>query len=63
MLSPEIVNLMPEVRDCIGYSHNHFPLIPSNRNSHFERLWRVTHQADYIIRELLIKRPNCRRLT
>jgi hypothetical protein len=30
-------------------------LIPFNRNSHFERLWRVTRQAEYTIRELLIK--------
>jgi hypothetical protein len=61
MLSPEVVmNLLPEVLDCVGYSHNHSPLISSNRNSPFERLWRVSHQTDYTIRELLIKRPNCR---
>ena len=35
------MNLLPEVRDCIGYSHKHSRLIPSNRNSRFERLWRV----------------------
>ena len=47
MLSPEVVmNLAPEVRDCPGYSHNHSPLITSNRNSHFEHLWHVSRQAD-----------------
>jgi hypothetical protein len=30
-------------------------LIPSNRNSHFERLGRLIRQADYTIGELLIK--------
>jgi hypothetical protein len=56
MLSPEIVmNLLPEARNCLGYSHNHSPLITSNRNSHFQRLCRVTRQADYTIGELLIK--------
>jgi len=54
------MNLLPEVLDCVGYSHNHSPLISSNRNSPFERLWRVSHQTDYTIRELLITRPNCR---
>jgi hypothetical protein len=43
MLSPEVVmNLSPEVRDFIGYSHDHCSLIPSNRSSRSERLWRVT---------------------
>jgi len=38
MLSPEVVmNLSPEVRDCIGYSHDH---CSSNRSSRSERLWR-----------------------
>jgi hypothetical protein len=56
MLSPEIVmNLLPEIRDCLGYSHNRSPLITSNRNSHFQRLCRVIRQADYTIRELLIE--------
>ena len=56
MLSPEVVmNLLPEVRDCLGYSHNHSPLITSTGNSHFERLWCVSRQADYTVRELLIK--------
>jgi hypothetical protein len=54
MLSPEVVmNLLPEVRDCIGYSHNHSPLILSNRSSRFEGLWRVTGQADCTIGQLL----------
>jgi hypothetical protein len=31
MLSPEIVmNLLPKVRDCLGYFHNRSPLITSN---------------------------------
>jgi len=30
-------------------------LIPSNRNSYFDRLWRVTRQTEYTIRKLLIK--------
>jgi hypothetical protein len=43
MLSPEVVmNLSPEVGDCIGYSRDHSSLIASNRSSRFERLWRVT---------------------
>jgi len=41
------MNLLPEVRDCLGCSHN------SNRNSHFDSLWRVIGQADYAIREFL----------
>jgi len=56
MLFPEVVmNLLPEVRDCVGYAHNHSPLIRSNRNSHFERLWRVSRQSDHTITEVLIK--------
>jgi len=35
--------LSPDVRDCIGYSHDHCSFIPSNRSSRSERLWRVTH--------------------
>ena len=57
------MNLLPEVLDSVGYSHNHSSLIPSNRNSHFERLWRVSRQAEYTIRKLLIKRPNYRPLS
>jgi len=40
---------------------NYLPLpiarspISFNKDSHFERLWRVTDQAEYTIRELLIK--------
>ena len=45
----------PEVRDCLGYSHTHSPFFTSNRNSHFQRLCCVSRQADYTIRELLIK--------
>jgi hypothetical protein len=27
MLHPQVaVNLLPEVRDCVGFSHNHSPL-------------------------------------
>ena len=57
------MNLLPEVSKCVGSSHNQSLLIPSNRNSHFERLWRVIRQIDYTISELLIENPNCRRLS
>ena len=49
------MNLLPEIRDCLGYSHNHSLLITSNKNSHSQRLCGVSHQADYTIRELPIK--------
>jgi hypothetical protein len=55
MLPPKVVmNLFPEIRDCLGHFHNHSP---SKRNSPFERLWHVIGQADYTIRKLLIKSP------
>ena len=49
------MNLLPEIRDCLGHFHNHSPLIASKRNSLFERLWHVIGQADRTIRESLIK--------
>jgi hypothetical protein len=56
MLSSEIVmNLLPKIRDCLGYSHNNSFLISSNRSSLFQSLCRVIRQPDYTIRELLTK--------
>ena len=56
MLSSEIVmNLLPKIRDCFGYSHNNSFLISSNRSSLFQSLCRVIRQPDYTIRELLTK--------
>jgi len=49
------MNLLPEIRDCLGHFHNRSPFITSKRNSLFERLRHVSGQADYTIRELLIK--------
>jgi hypothetical protein len=52
MLSPDVImNLLPKVRDFLGYSHNRSFVDYLNRNSDFDGLWHATRQPDHSIRQ------------